>query len=230
MVKQKLCHLGKKKMNKIINKDFFKSLLRDGLSIHVGGFLTNGTPETLIDLIVESGVKDLTIICNDGGYVDGGVGKLISNHQVKKLIASHIGTNPEVGRLMNAKELEVELVPQGTLVERIRSHGAGLGGVLTATGLKTMVEVGKQVIQVQGKDYLLEVALGADMALIGGAIADNYGNLQYQETMRNFNPVMATAAEIVVVEPVKIVDEIDAECVITPYPLVDYILGGQLDE
>lgn len=217
-------------MSKIISKDFFKSLLKDGLVIHVGGFLTNGTPEGLIDLLVESGVKDLTIICNDGGYEGGGVGKLIDNHQVKKLIASHIGTNPEVGRLMNVQALDVELVPQGTLIERIRAFGAGLGGVLTPTGLKTMVEEGKQVIEVKGKPYLLEEALGADIALIGGAVADKYGNLRYQETMRNFNPMMATAAEIVVVEPVKTLDELDPECIITPHPFVDYILGGNFDE
>ena len=213
-------------MRNFINEEVFKSLLKDGMSIHVGGFLTNGSPERLIDLVVESGVKNLTIICNDGGYAGNGVGKMINHHQVKKLIASHIGTNPDVGKLMNSNELEVELVPQGTLVERIRAYGAGLGGILTPTGLNTMVQDGKQIIKVKDKDYILEEALGADMALIGGAIADQYGNLKYKETMRNFNPMMATAAEIVVVEPVKIIDEIDPENVITPHPFVDYILEG----
>lgn len=217
-------------MNKQIDKKTFKALLKDGMTIHVGGFLTNGSPEGLIDLVVESGVKDLTIVCNDGGYEGNGVGKMINHNQVKKLIASHIGTNPDVGRLMNEGALEVELVPQGTLVERIRAYGAGLGGILTPTGLKTMVEEGKKVIDVKGKSYLLEEALGADMALIGGAVSDDYGNLMYQETMRNFNPMMATAAEIVVVEPVKQVKEIDPECVITPHPFVDYILGGEHNE
>ena len=217
-------------MHKMIDEKIFKSLLKDGMVIHVGGFLTNGSPEKLIDLVVESGVKDLTIICNDGGYEGNGVGKMINHHQVKKLIASHIGTNPDVGRLMNEEELEVELVPQGTLVERIRAYGAGLGGVLTPTGIKTMVEEGKQVIKVKGKDYLLEEALGADLALIGGAIADQYGNLKYKETMRNFNPMMATAAEIVVVEPFSQVEEIDPEDVVTPHPFVDYILGGDCHE
>jgi len=217
-------------MDKLIQADAFKSLLKDGMTIHVGGFLTNGSPETLIDLVVESGVKDLTIICNDGGYEGNGVGKMINHHQVKKLIASHIGTNPDVGKLMNQKELDVELVPQGTLVERIRAYGAGLGGILTPTGLNTLVQEGKQVIDVQGQSYLLEERLGADLALIGGAIADKYGNLMFQETMRNFNPIMATAAEIVVVEPVKLVDEINPEHVITPHPFVDHILGGECDE
>ena len=217
-------------MKGFINKNQFIDFLRDGLVISVGGFLTNGTPEKLIDLVVESGVKDLTIICNDGGYEDKGVGKLIVNNQVKKLIASHIGTNPYVGKLMQEERIEVELVPQGTLVERIRAYGAGLGGVLTATGLETIVEENKQKIKVNDKEYLLELALGADMALIGGAVADKYGNLKYSQTMRNFNPTMATAAEMVIVEPFKTVDVIDPEDVITPYPFVDYILAGEDDE
>jgi acetate CoA/acetoacetate CoA-transferase alpha subunit len=213
-------------MKGFIKSDKFISLLRDGMVVSVGGFLTNGTPEKLIDLVVESGVKDLTIICNDGGFEDKGVGKLIVNNQVKKLIASHIGTNPYVGKLMQEGNLEVELVPQGTLAERLRSYGAGLGGILTPTGIDTIVETGKQVIELQGIKYLLEEALGADMALIGGAVAADNGNLKYSQTMRNFNPVMATAAEIVVVEPCKRVKEIDPEDVITPFPFVDYILVG----
>lgn len=217
-------------MKSIINADKFKDLLFDGMSIMVGGFLTNGTPEGLIDLVVESNVKDITIICNDGGYPDKGVGKLVTNHQVKKIIASHIGTNPLVGSLMQEGSLEVELVPQGTLAERIRAYGAGLGGVLTPTGLDTMVQEGKQVIELDGKRYILEVALGADMALIGGAIADNYGNLKYNKTMRNFNPVMATACNVVVCEPRKIIDEIDPENVITPHPFVDYLLVGEYSD
>lgn len=214
-------------MKAYINNKEFKNLLRDGLVISVGGFLTNGTPEKLIDLVVESGVKNLTIICNDGGYENKGVGKLIVNNQVKKLIASHIGTNPYVGVLMQEKRIEVELVPQGSLAERIRAYGAGLGGVLTPTGLETIVEIGKQIIEVKGKKYILEEALAADLALIGGAINDKYGNLVFSQTMRNFNPVMATAAEIVVVEPIYSVEEIDPENVITPFPFVDYILVGE---
>lgn len=217
-------------MKSIINEEKFKDLLFDGMSIMVGGFLTNGTPEGLIDLVVESNVQDITIICNDGGFPDKGVGKLVTNHQVKKIIASHIGTNPLVGSLMQEGSLEVELVPQGTLAERIRAFGAGLGGVLTPTGLDTLVQEGKKVIELQGKQYILEVALGADMALIGGAIADNYGNLKYNKTMRNFNPVMATACKVVVCKPRKIIDEIDPENVITPYPFVDYLLVGEYSD
>ncbi|MDD4069754.1 MAG: 3-oxoacid CoA-transferase subunit A [Candidatus Izemoplasmatales bacterium] len=217
-------------MRGFIKKNDFKDILKDGISIMIGGFLTNGTPETLIDYVVESKVKNLTIICNDGGYEDKGVGKLIVNNQVRKLIASHIGTNPYVGQLMQEGKIEVELVPQGTLAERIRAFGAGLGGILTPTGLDTIVESNKQVLEVNGKKYLLEEPLGADLALLGGAVVANNGNLKYKETMRNFNPVMATAAEIVVVEPFIRVEEIDPEDVITPYPFVDYILVGDENE
>ncbi len=214
-------------MKGYINKKQFIEFLKDGMTITVGGFLTNGTPEKLIDLTVESGVKNLTIICNDGGYEDKGVGKLIVNNQVSKLIATHIGTNPYVGKLMQENHIEVELVPQGTLAERIRAFGAGLGGVLTPTGLDTVVEEGKQIIEVKGVKYLLEEALGADVALIGGAISDKYGNLRYSQTMRNFNPVMATAANLVIVEALEKVESIDPENVITPYPFVDYILEDE---
>ncbi len=217
-------------MRSFINGEKFKALLKDGMSLMVGGFLTNGTPEGLIDLVVESKVKGLTIICNDGGYPELGVGKLIANGQVKKLIASHIGTNPVAGELMQSGQLEVELVPQGTLAERIRAYGAGLGGILTPTGLDTIVEEGKQIIEVKGIKYLLEEALGGDLALVGGAIADGYGNLRYNKTMRNFNPIIATACETVVCEPRKIVDEIDPENVITPHPFVDYILVGEYND
>lgn len=217
-------------MKGYINKEQFIDFLKDGISIAVGGFLTNGTPEKLIDLVVESGAKNLTIICNDGGYEDKGVGKLIVNNQVSKLIASHIGTNPYVGKLMQESLIEVELVPQGTLAERIRAYGAGLGGILTPTGIDTVVEKDKTIIELKGVKYLLEEALGADVALIGGAIADKYGNLKYSQTMRNFNPVMATAANLVVVETLEDIEVIDPENVITPYPFVDYILVGDKDE
>ncbi len=217
-------------MKSIINGEKFKTLLKDGMSIMVGGFLTNGTPESLIDLVIESNVKDLTIICNDGGFPDKGVGRLVVNNQVKKIIASHIGTNPIIGSLMSEEKLEVELVPQGTLAERIRAFGAGLGGILTPTGLDTLVEEGKQIITIHNKKYLLEEALGADLALVGGAIADNYGNLKYNKTMRNFNPLIATACKVVVCEPLKIIAEINPENVITPHPFVDYIWVGEYND
>ncbi|MBU1145394.1 MAG: 3-oxoacid CoA-transferase subunit A [Firmicutes bacterium] len=214
-------------MKGLITKEDFKSLLKDGIVLMVGGFLSNGSPERLIDLVLESNVKDLTIICNDGGFENLGVGKLIAKQRVKKLIASHIGTNPFVGTLMQTNEMEVILVPQGTLVERIRAGGAGLGGILTPTGLNTLVEVNKCVITVRGIDYLLEEPLRADISLIGGAIADKFGNLQFIQTMRNFNPVMALASDLVVVDAVKRVEMLDPECIITPFPLVDYILEDE---
>lgn len=204
--------------------------MKDGMAIHVGGFMVCGTPRPLIDWIVESKVKNLTIICNDAGYDNEGVGKLIKNGQVRTLIASHIGLNPEAGRQMSAGQLDVELVPQGTLVERIRAFGAGLGGILTPTGLHTIVEEGKKVIHVKDRDYILEEALGADIALIEAKACDDLGNLVYDKTARNFNPAMATAAKTVFAYVHEHVDMIDPECVITPHIFVDYlILEGHHD-
>lgn len=214
-------------MKKFIDKQEFISLCKDDLVIMVGGFLTNGTPELLIDYLLESNVKNLTIICNDGGYPDLGVGKLISAGRVKKLIASHIGTNPVCGDLMNQGLLEVCLTPQGTLVEQIRAGGSGLGGILTKTGTGTIVEEGKQIITVKGEEYLLEEAIQADIALLGGVKADKYGNCTYKATMRNFNPVMALACDQVIAEALEVVDVLDPEVIITPHPLVDYILVGE---
>lgn len=202
------------------------SKIKDGMTIMVGGFLANGTPNTLIDAIAESGVKDLTIICNDTAYPDKGVGKLLTNRKVKKFIVSYIGATPEASELMNKGELEVEFVPQGTLAERIRSAGYGLGGVLTPTGLGTTVAEGKQEMEIEGKKYLLELPLRADVALIGASVADEAGNLIYRGTSRNFNPLMATAADLVIAEANDIVPAgtILPENVHTPGVLVDYII------
>ncbi|MPN04262.1 Acetate CoA-transferase subunit alpha [bioreactor metagenome] len=165
---------------------------------------------------------------NDTAFPDIGIGKLIVNKQVKKLIASHIGTNKETGNQMNAGELEVELVPQGTLAERIRAAGAGLGGILTPTGLGTVVAEGKTIIEVDGKEYLLEKPLKADVALIVGAKVDKKGNIRYRKATRNFNPLMAAAAELVIVEADEIVEVggIDPDDVMTPGLFVDYVVGG----
>lgn len=211
-------------MKGFITKDQVKPLLFDGMSIMVGGFLNNGAPEILIDAVLESGIKDITIICNDGGFVDKGVGLLIANRRVKKLIASHIGTNPFVATLMQEGTLEVELVPQGSLVEKIRAHAGGLGGILTPTGLNTIVEKGKQIIEVGGKPYVLEEPLGADLALLGGAIADEYGNVKYRATMRNFNPTMAMGASVTVCQAKKANNTIDPNDVVTHHALIDYIV------
>jgi len=213
-------------MKKIISKETFRSLLKDDMSIMVGGFMAVGTNEQLIDEIVLSEIKNITIICNDAGFETKGVGKLIKNGQVKKLVASHIGLNPEAGRLMSEGTLECILVPQGTLAEQIRAGGAGLGGVLTTTGLNTIVAEGKDTITVNGIVYLLEEPIKADLAIINGHIVDQIGNIVYNKTARNFNPLMATACETVVVGTNNIVEKgsIDGDHIITPHIFVDYIV------
>jgi acetate CoA/acetoacetate CoA-transferase alpha subunit len=200
----------------------------------VGGFMACGTPEILIDALVEKNVKNLTIICNDAGVPGRGVGKLLSNGQIKTLIASHVGLNPEVASRMNtdvaADKLECILVPQGTLAERVRAGGAGLGGFLTPTGVGTIVAEGKQVINIDGRDYLLEKPLKADFALIRGSVTDKFGNTTYNGTTRTFNPMMATAASYVIVGTCEIVEvgEIDPNNVVTSGIFVDAIVGGEM--
>lgn len=215
-------------MNKIVKPEDLKAIFKDGMSIMIGGFLGCGTPHKIIDLLIQLNIKDLTIIANDTSYVDKGIGRLVVNKQVKKVIASHIGTNSETGRLMNLGEMEVELVPQGTLIERIRAGGSGLGGVLTPTGVGTTIEEGKQKIRIQDKDYLLELPLKADLSIIRGTIVDESGNTFYRGTTRNFNPIIAMAGEKVIVEAEKIVKigQLDPDYVTTPGVLVDYIIEG----
>lgn len=212
-------------MKKEITLSTAVSMVKDGMTIMVGGFLGVGSATQILDALSESGVKDLTLICNDTAFPDKAVGKLIVNHQIKKLIVSHIGTNPETANQMNSGELKVEFVPQGTLAERIRAKGAGLGGVLTTTGMGTIIAEGKEVINVDGKDYLLEKPLGADIAILGATIADESGNLIYKGTTQNFNPTMATAADKVIVEAEEVVKvgEIAPEAIHTPGIFVDYI-------
>ena len=213
-------------MNKFITVQEAVDKVHDGMTIMVGGFLAVGTPEAVIDGLVAKGVKNLTRISNDTAYTTKGVGKMIVNHQIKKLIVSHIGTNEETINQMNSGELEVEFSPQGTLAERIRTGGAGLGGVLTPTGLGTVVEEGKQKLTIDGKEYLLEKPLHADVALIGANISDEDGNLIYKGTSQNFCPLMATAADVVIVEPQEIVKTgtIAHEAVKTQGIFVDYIV------
>ena len=219
--------------NKILSAQEAVSGIQDGASIMVGGFMACGTPEILIDALVAHNAKNLTIICNDAGVPGRGVGKLISNGQVKKLIASHVGLNPEVAQRMNTEveedKLECILVPQGTLAERVRAGGAGLGGILTPTGVGTIVAEGKQVINVQGRDYLLEEPLRADHAFLRGSVTDKFGNTTYNGTTRTFNPMMATAADNVIVGTCEIVEigEIDPNHVVTSGIFVDAIVGGE---
>lgn len=214
-------------MNKLISYTEAAKKIKDGMTVMIGGFLGHGSPETIIDELVRIGVKDLTLIVNDSGYPDKGCGKLVSNHLVKKLIVSHIGTNPDSGRKMNNGEMEIEFSPQGTLAERIRCGGSGLGGVLTPVGLGTVIEEGKEVIQIDGKDYLLEKPIKADVAILRANTSDDWGNLIYKGTMRNFNPLMAMAADTVIVEADEIVPvgSISPEAVHTPYIFVDYIVN-----
>ncbi|WFD11460.1 3-oxoacid CoA-transferase subunit A [Tepidibacter hydrothermalis] len=215
-------------MNKVVEVDSLKSLLKDGITIMIGGFLGCGTPEKLVDLVIDMNIKNLTIIGNDTSFVDKGIGRLIANNQVKKVIASHIGTNAETGRLMNEEKMEVELSPQGTLIERIRAGGFGLGGVLTETGVGTLVEENKQKINVGEKEYLLELPLKADIGFIKGSIVDKFGNVYYKGTTKNFNPMIAMASDKVIVEAESLVNtgEIKQESVMTPGVLIDYIVKG----
>lgn len=203
------------------------ALIPDGATLMIGGFMGVGTPARLMDELVRQGRRGLTVIANDNALPGVGIGKLIGAGAVKKTIASHIGLNPETQKKMLAGELEVELVPQGTLVERIRAGGFGLGGVLTPTGVGTVVEQGKQRIEVAGRPYLVETALRADFALVQAFLADYLGNLAYALTARNFNPLMAMAADTVIVDADNIVPVgvIGPDQVGTPAPVVDVIVS-----
>lgn len=205
------------------------SFVKDGMTVMIGGFMANGTPEILMDALAESGVKNLTVIANDTGVPGKGIIKLVEARVMKKLIASHIGLTSLTGQLMSEGKLEVELVPQGTLAERIRSGGAGLGGFLTPAGLGTAVAEGKEVIEIDRQKYLLELPLKADIALLRGSIVDEEGNTFYAGTTRNFNPLMAFASEKVIMAAEKIVpvSTIQKESIVTPGILVDYIVGGE---
>ncbi len=215
-------------MNKLIQLSECIELIKPGMTVMVGGFLGVGTPERIVDALVAAGTSELTLICNDTATETKGVGKMVVSHQFKKIIASHIGTNRETGRQMTAGKTEIELVPQGTLAERIRAAGAGLGGILTPTGVGTMVEEGKQTLEVDGRKYLLEKPLRADVALLVGSIVDRSGNVYLSKSSRNFNPLMALAADTVIVEAEQVVEvgEIDPHLVIIPATAVDYIVKG----
>ncbi len=204
-------------------------LVNDGDTIMIGGFMSNGTPEILMDALVAKNVRHLTVIANDTGTPGTGIAKLISAGMVDNLIASHIGLNPETGRLMSEGKLNVTLVPQGSLAEKIRAAGAGLGGVLTPTGLGTEVAEGKEVITIDGKDFLLEKPLKAKVAFLRGSVVDKMGNTVFKGTTPNFNTVMALAAETVVVAAAELVEigEIPGEMIMTPGPVVDYVVEGE---
>ena len=202
------------------------ALIPDGATLMIGGFMGVGSPERVIDELVRQGKRNLTVIANDTAVPGRGIGKLVDASLVGRTIASHIGLNPVTQRQMIDKKMIVDLVPQGTLIERIRAGGCGLGGVLTPTGVGTIVEEGKQKIKVDGKSYLVETALRADFALVHAFLADYLGNLSYALTARNFNPIIAMAAEttIVTAEHIVPVGLIAPDHVITPAPLVDFLV------
>ena len=201
-------------------------LIPDGATLMIGGFLGAGTPSRLIDELVRRGRRELTLIANDTARPGIGIGKLVDARLVRRIITSHIGTNPQTQRQMIAGETQVELVPQGTLVERIRAGGFGLGGVLTPTGVGTLAAEGKRTIEIDGRTFLLEMPLRADFALINARRADYLGNLEYALTSRNFNPVMAMAARTVVaeVEEMVPVGVIPPDAVMTPHVLINYLI------
>ena len=211
-------------MKKIISITEAGKIVKSNSSVMIGGFLRCGTPAKIIDELVKNNVSDLTLIANDTCMPDSGRGKLIVNKLVKKLITTHIGTNPETGKQFHNKEIEVELVPMGTLVERIRAAGAGLGGVLTPTGVGTTVEEGKQTVEIDGKKFIFEKPLKADYAIIYASKVDKFGNAFLEGTTRNFNTVMATAADTVIVEAQEISEEpLDPNYVTIPGVFIDYV-------
>ena len=213
-----------RKMKEIVSAQKAINLINDGATVMVGGFLDCGAPDKLIDELVKQNKKNLTMISNDTTYPHLDKGKLIVNKQIKKLITSHIGTNPETGKQMHDGDLDVELVPMGTLIERIRAKGTGLGGVLTPTGVGTVLEKDKQTMEIDGKKFIFEKPLGADFALIYGTKVDKFGNISFYGTTRNLNTIMATAAETVIVQADELVDCLDPNDVVIPGLFVDYIV------
>jgi acetate CoA/acetoacetate CoA-transferase alpha subunit len=201
-------------------------MIPNGATLMIGGFMGVGTSERVVDEIVKQGKRDLTVIANDTAVPGRGIGKLVTAGLISRAVASHIGLNPETQKQMIAGQMAVDLIPQGTLIERIRAGGCGLGGVLTPTGIGTVVEEGKQKVVVDGKSYLVETALRADFALVHAFLADYLGNLAYALTARNFNPVIAMAADttIVTAENIVPVGLISPDHVITPAPIVDYLV------
>ena len=215
-------------MKKIKSIDEAIKYIKPGMTVMVGGFLGVGSPEVMIDKIIENKIDNLTLIANDTSFPGVNYGKLVEHKLIKKVYTSHIGTNPESGRQMHSGEMEIILTPQGTLVEQIRAAGAGLGGVITPTGLGTVVEEGKQLIEIDNKKYIVEKPLKADVAILRGAKVDKKGNIYYDLSARNFNPIMAMAADIVIVEADEIVEvgEINPNDVMTPHIFVDIIVKG----
>ncbi len=213
-------------MKKGVSPQEAAAMIPDGAVLMIGGFMGVGSPHRIIDALVEAGRKKLTVIANDTGKADYGIGRLVRAGAISRLIASHIGLNPETGKAMIDGVIDVELTPQGTLAERIRAGGYGLGGVLTKTGLGTLAAKNQKVIEIDGEEWLFGAPIKADFALLHADRADYSGNLAYQLTATNFNPVMATAAETVIAEPREIVPVgvLPPDHVTTPGILVDFIV------
>nr|MDK2850404.1 acetate CoA/acetoacetate CoA-transferase alpha subunit [Candidatus Cloacimonadota bacterium] len=202
------------------------AMIKPGSRLAIGGFLAVGAPESIIDAIVEAGTKDLHMIVIASDWEDRGVGKLVVAHAIKSAQVSHLGTNRTIQAQMNSGEIEIELVPQGTLMERVRCFGAGLGAVLTPTGLGTVVQEGKEVLSINGKEYILEPAIESDFALVHAWKADKMGNLIFRKTARNSNPIMAMAGKITIAEADEIVEigDLDPELIACPGIFVDYLV------
>ncbi len=216
-------------MGKTVDAREAAGMVKDGMTVMMGGFLGVGSPEKVIDALLETSVKELTVIVNDTAFPEKGVGRLVVADKLARVLTSHIGTNKYSREKMNSGELKVELIPQGTLAEQIRAGGAGLGGVLTPTGIGTVAQEGKKIIKVDGKDYILALPLTADVALLKAHKGDELGNLVYRRSARNFNPIMAMAAKTVIAEVEELVGvgEIDPDQVITPGIFVDYLVNGK---
>jgi len=199
---------------------------KDGMTLMVGGFGVPGTPFTLIDALIETGVSNLTLIKNEANEDHMGLSKLIEAGCASKLITSHLGLNATVIGMMNRKEIEVEFYPQGILAEKIRAGGAGLLGILTDIGVDTILVENKKMITIDGQQVVIEPALRADLALIHSAMADPFGNLVYEKSARNFNPIMATAAEIVIAETERLVapGKLEPDLIHTPGGFVDHVV------
>lgn len=214
---------------KICSKDDIVKHFHDGMRIMVGGFANTGCPEKLVDLIVEKGFKNLEVISNDAGDPGLTIGKIFDNHLVIKGYHSHLGMNPPVSDMIRDGILDVQLFPQGTLAEKIRAGGSGLGGVLVKTGLGTIAEEGRKVVEIDGERYIFEQPFRAEIALIRAHKADKFGNLIYKGAGRNFNPVMAMAADLVIVQADEIVEvgALDPENIVTPGVYVDMILSNE---
>ena len=215
--------------NKIISAKEAAAMVKDGMTIMTGGFTFFGSPTRVIDALVEAGAKDMILIANDNGAPDFGVGKMISNRQFKKIHATHIARNPEAGRQLMAGETEFILIPQGTMAEKIRAGGSGIGGFYTPTGLGTEYEEGKEKRVIDGKEYLFEEGFRAEIAIIKANIGDRAGNLFMRRTAKNVNPLMAMAADVVIAEVDKVVEvgEIDPELITVPGILIDYMVESE---